>query len=210
MATALDVAKFFLSKVDRENGDAITQLKLQKLVYYAQAWSAALRNEPIFPEVIQAWINGPVVPEVWAKYREYERTPIPFDEEIDLNLFTSGEIALLEEVWNTYGELSASKLWQLSHQEYPWKASRAGVAPDEKTKEEIPFINLVSYYSSLTDKLHLESKIIPPEALQPNKQFLVSFFLKDGNAVKVPCDSIEDFIIDNSDSLEREYIALGI
>ena len=47
-------------------GDPISNLKLQKLLYYAQAWYLALHNEPLFPESIEAWVHGPAVPPVYG------------------------------------------------------------------------------------------------------------------------------------------------
>ena len=57
MATALQIADWFAGAIDREAGDSITHLKLQKLVYYAQAWFLALNDKPLFEEEMQAWHN---------------------------------------------------------------------------------------------------------------------------------------------------------
>ena len=62
----LDIAKWFINATDRDSGDAITHLKVQKLVYYAQGWAMAYLGSPLFEEDIQAWAHGPVVPSVWG------------------------------------------------------------------------------------------------------------------------------------------------
>ena len=62
MLTCFDAADYFLSKIDEDAGDVITNLKLQKLVYYAQGFSLALCGRPLFAERIEAWQHGPVCP----------------------------------------------------------------------------------------------------------------------------------------------------
>lgn len=73
MHSALDVANYFLCRVDREAGDTISLLKLQKLVYYTQAWSLVIRDQPLFYQDIEAWCSGPVVRDVWNQYEDYQR-----------------------------------------------------------------------------------------------------------------------------------------
>lgn len=145
MRTALDVAMYFLCRVDRDAGDTMSALKLQKLVYYAQAWSLVLRDKPLFSENIEAWPHGPVVYDVWNNYREYKHTAIPEPEVCDLN-FSEDEIEVLEEVWNTYGELSARQLENLTHSEQPWQEAREGLDPGEKSREVISCETMKSYY----------------------------------------------------------------
>ncbi|MEH2412837.1 Panacea domain-containing protein [Nostoc sp.] len=145
MPSALDVAKYFICRIDREAGDTISALKLQKLVYYAQAWSLVLQDLPLFPEQIQAWPHGPVVYDVWNSYRDYKHTAIPEPETYDLD-FSEDEIEVLEEVWNAYGELGARQLEKLTHDEHPWVQARKGLDPGEKSQEVISHETMKSYY----------------------------------------------------------------
>ncbi|HEU0080276.1 MAG TPA: type II toxin-antitoxin system antitoxin SocA domain-containing protein, partial [Longimicrobiaceae bacterium] len=69
MHSALDVAAWFLNEVDRKSGDSITNLKLQKLVYYAQAWAVTLLGRPLFEEKVEAWAHGPVGDVVYQAYK---------------------------------------------------------------------------------------------------------------------------------------------
>ncbi|HSX79064.1 MAG TPA: type II toxin-antitoxin system antitoxin SocA domain-containing protein, partial [Candidatus Saccharimonadia bacterium] len=62
MLDCYDVAQYFLAKADEDAGDLMSNLKLQKLVYYAQGFALALLDKPLFPQCIEAWIHGPVVP----------------------------------------------------------------------------------------------------------------------------------------------------
>ena len=74
---AQDVAKYFLANVDEDEGDNITHLKLQKLLYYAQGFHLAMqKGTPLFPESVLRWPHGPAVWNVWLKYRDYGAQPI--------------------------------------------------------------------------------------------------------------------------------------
>ncbi|MBW4662192.1 MAG: DUF4065 domain-containing protein [Drouetiella hepatica Uher 2000/2452] len=145
---ALDIALYFLHCVDRDAGDTISPLKLQKLVYYAQAWSLALRSQPLFPEQIQAWVHGPVVYEVWDAYKKYKYGTIP-EPDGGLPEFAEDQVEILDEVWNTYGELSAKRLEQLTHSEMPWINARQGLDPGERSQNIITQEDMRFYYSSL-------------------------------------------------------------
>ena len=83
--TAQDVADYFLSIVDEEQGDSLSNLKLQKLLYYAQGFHLAIKNEPLFDEDIEAWTYGPVVPSVYNQYSQHGGDPIPKPDKVDLS-----------------------------------------------------------------------------------------------------------------------------
>lgn len=120
--SCFDVAKYFLAQVDEEAGDFITNLKLQKLTYYAQGCHLALNDgEPLFPETIEAWQHGPVVTELYHEYKEYKATPIPVPNDIDFSVLDDDQRELLDEVYAVYGQFSAWKLRDMTHKETPWK-----------------------------------------------------------------------------------------
>lgn len=121
MLTCYDIADYFLSLCDDDNGDLISNLKIQKLVYYAQGFSLAINNKPIFEEKIQAWPHGPVVPDLYNKYKEYGNNALPVDNlDIDFSKYSQEEIELLDEVYDMYGQFSAWKLRNMTHEEKPW------------------------------------------------------------------------------------------
>jgi uncharacterized phage-associated protein len=133
MALALDVAKYFLTLSEPDEGDVVTHLKLQKLCYYAQGSALAVLGRPLFDEQILAWEHGPVVREVWEAYRQYASGAIPVPADFDAEaVLTAEERELLDEVWNVYGQFSAWKLRNLTHEESPWaNAVRDAVIPHE-------------------------------------------------------------------------------
>lgn len=118
--SCFDVAKYFLTQVDEDAEDFITNLKLQKLSYYSQGLYLAINDEPLFPETIEAWQHGPVVPSLYHKYKEYGANPIPIPEDIDFSLFNAEIRELLDEVYCVYGQFSPWKLRDMTHAETPW------------------------------------------------------------------------------------------
>ncbi|MBD2181756.1 DUF4065 domain-containing protein [Planktothrix sp. FACHB-1355] len=151
MKSALDIARYFLYRVDRDAGDTISPLKLQKLVYYAQAWSLVLRDKPIFQEDIQAWVHGPAVYEVWDAYKDFRHGAIPEPQE-ELPEFEEDELEVLEEVWTAYGELSAKRLEDLTHSEAPWINARKGLEPAKKSSNVISHEDMKAYYTSFLEE----------------------------------------------------------
>ena len=126
-----DVANYFLSRVDEEAGDAITNLHLQKLVYYAQGFSLAFLEYPLFPETIEAWQHGPAIPVLFEKYKEYRCNAIPVPKDFDFAVFSEDEKRLLNEIYEVYGSYSAWRLKEIVLNETPWKEA---IAKGARTK----------------------------------------------------------------------------
>lgn len=125
-ATASDVAKYFLTLNDEEVGELISNLKLQKLVYYAQGFYLAIEDEPLFNESIEAWAHGPVIPNLYHNYKTYESGPIPCPKDFDSDMLDSDIKNLLDEVYSVFGQYSAWKLRNMTHEEPPWVEAWAG------------------------------------------------------------------------------------
>lgn len=119
--TCFDVADYLLFKIDEEAGDTISNLKLQKLVYYAQGFSLALNHEPLFDENLTAWQHGPVCIPLYNKYKEYGAGAIAVPAELELDKFSKEDQELLDEVYEVYGQFSAWKLRNMTREEAPWK-----------------------------------------------------------------------------------------
>lgn len=113
------VALYFLFRSGKESNINITHLKLQKLVYYAQAWSMAINRRPLFQTNLEAWLHGPVSRELYLKYRDYGyRVISPVDNlEFDIN---PDDLDVLKGVWELYSEFDGKYLEALTHQEKPW------------------------------------------------------------------------------------------
>jgi uncharacterized phage-associated protein len=126
MISGHDIAKYFLVQTDEDAGDLISNLKLQKLLYYAQGFNLALYDEPLFPESIEAWTHGPVVPEVYHEYKDFGSNAIPMPSNVDFSKYDEQTIDLLNEVYSVYGQFSAWKLRNMTHDEEPWKNANLG------------------------------------------------------------------------------------
>jgi uncharacterized phage-associated protein len=117
---AIDVARYFLAKTDADVGDLISNLKLQKLCYYAQGVGLVARNEPMFGEEIQAWLHGPVVPVLWRHFREFGSAALPPVDDLELDAYTPADRRVLDDVYEYYGQYSAWRLREMTHGEAPW------------------------------------------------------------------------------------------
>lgn len=146
--TASDIAKWFLCHIDREAGESITHLKLQKLVYYAQAWALALMDRPLFDEEIKAWAHGPVAESVFHEYKRYAWNAIPCPEEDGADIDRDTE-QHLEEILNVYGDFSAKHLEQMTHAERPWKGARGRLPPYARSTEVISKKSMADFYGEL-------------------------------------------------------------
>jgi uncharacterized phage-associated protein len=123
--SCLDVANYFLVLVDREAGDAITQLKLQKLVYFAQGISLALWEKALFKEEIEAWEHGPVVRNLRKTFGGFKDGVIPAPGEIEFDQYEQQVKELIYRVYSVYGEHSAYYLRNLTHTHSIWKEAFA-------------------------------------------------------------------------------------
>ncbi|MDZ4767567.1 MAG: DUF4065 domain-containing protein [Chloroflexota bacterium] len=121
MNSAHEVAKYFLWLADAEDDDLVSNMKLQKLLYYAQGFHLAILDEPLFPEAIERWVHGPVVPEIYHAYKSYGKDGIAYGGDLDPNDFDLQTREVLEEVYKVYGHFTASWLRQLTHDEPPWR-----------------------------------------------------------------------------------------
>ena len=136
-----DIAKklILLADIDTANGgDNLTNMKLQKLLYYEQGFHLAAFGSPLFDAEIEAWMYGPVVPCVYAEYSRFGRNsiPVPDDEQVFL---PDAEERLFIDVYDTYKDLSAIGLMKETHNETPWKTTmphkRGSVIPQSSMQE---------------------------------------------------------------------------
>lgn len=124
----------------------MTAMKLQKLVYYCQAWSLVWDEEPLFEEEIQAWANGPVVPVLYElhqgkfKVRTWNGNPAALTEE---------QCETIRQVIAFYGDKPSQVLSDLTHREDPWVNARIGLGIGERGNRVITHASMAEYYGSL-------------------------------------------------------------
>jgi uncharacterized phage-associated protein len=127
MATAKEVAQYII-KSFRERGDSVTNLKLQKLLYYVQGWHLGLFGKEAFTGDFKAWVHGPVNLDVYHAYKHNRWNPIT-DAIDDVQLPDKLE-KHIDDVLEVYGDDSAWSLERRTHRETPWITARGGLPLD--------------------------------------------------------------------------------
>ncbi len=142
MATAHDVAAYILQK----KGE-MTAMKLQKLVYYSQAWSLVWDEEPLFKNRIEAWTNGPVVPSLYRLHRgQFKVDSWP---EGDPSKLTARERKTVDAILDYYSDKPSQWLSDLTHREQPWLEARKDLQPGDPSTRPISLAAMAEYYGSL-------------------------------------------------------------
>jgi uncharacterized phage-associated protein len=146
MNSLYNVADYFINRSDDEN--PMTPLKLQKLCYYAQAWSLVWDGVELFPDDFQAWIHGPANYDLYCKYKNF-KTISEVSEDYNINSFNSQQLETLDAVWDAYGKFSGKYLEQLTHEEEPWIITRGNLPAGTGSNRIIEKNIIKEYYSKL-------------------------------------------------------------
>lgn len=143
MPNVHDVAAYILKKQG-----SMTAMKLQKLVYYCQAWSLVWDENPLFRDKIEAWANGPVAPTLYEKHKGMFEVS-SWARHGDHSVFTEKQKQTIDSVLKFYGDKTSQWLSDLTHQEDPWLKARAGLPSGSRTNNEISLASMMEYYSGL-------------------------------------------------------------
>jgi uncharacterized phage-associated protein len=140
----MTIAKWFIAWAEAED-DELSNLKLQKLLYYAQGHYLARCGSPLFTDEMQAWVHGPVVPPVYRAFKKFGSSPLMLP---DTDPFTWDQVDeatadFLGQVWNTYGCYSAGRLRNMTHDEPPWRDNWRG---DDERGAAIPDDDMQAYF----------------------------------------------------------------
>jgi len=150
--TADQIADYFIA-FSNATGNLISHMKLQKLVYYIQAWHIAVFSEAILEEDFQAWVHGPVLPSLFERYKSFQWRPILRDDLDEPSLraleqsFSSSIREILADVIIEYFHKDAFALEQSIHGEAPWQIARHNLAADEPSINVIDKKTIHDYYS---------------------------------------------------------------
>jgi uncharacterized phage-associated protein len=138
MIDCLIAARYFIARAYEDRVEAeMTNMKVQKLLYYAQSLNLALYDEPLFEEEIQAWRHGPVCPPAYKFYSDFEAKQLPIPRKESLSQLPPEKQELLEEIWGCFGHYHAYQLSDMAHEELPWKKARKGLPPEASSTEPI-------------------------------------------------------------------------
>lgn len=143
MAALFDVAEYILATLGQ-----MSAMKLQKLMYYSQAWTLAWTDRPLFDEEIEAWAKGPVLPALYERHRGVFLLQPGFFGGNAHNLRAEEKNAI-DRVLAFYGPKDPQWLSGLTHLEDPWKNAREGLGPDDRGNRVISKAAMLEYYSAL-------------------------------------------------------------
>lgn len=144
MAKAVDVARYILEKTG-----SMTAMKLQKLIYYSQAWALVWDEAPLFEEEIQAWANGPVVPVLYGYHRGMFRVDEATFPDGDIDSLTANQKDTIDKVLEALQDKSGQWLSDLTHAELPWREARGDLKPTDRSTNTISLAAMHEYYSGL-------------------------------------------------------------
>ena len=164
MLTAHRAASYIIGTTDENIGDNVTNLKLQKLLYYAQGFHAAMHDgEPLFGEALEAWSYGPVVPTVYREYKSCGKEALPTPSYFDREAYAPEHRELLDAVNSVYGQFSAGRLWQMSHEETPWKST--------PPRQKIPLPIITEFFILLVEAGR-EGRVLDNHPIWPTAAFV--------------------------------------
>jgi uncharacterized phage-associated protein len=142
--TTVDAIVDYFIYVANDTGSFISNLKLQKLVYYAQAWYLGIYDTPLFDDDFEAWVHGPVIPALFYKYKEFGWAPIL--KEVQKPQFAQELEEFLEDITEVYFIREGLELEMMTTREDPWINARKGLARDEPSHAIITKDSMRNYY----------------------------------------------------------------
>ena len=131
MKDAVTIASYIAGRYQAEHGERIDEMKLHKLLYFAQREKLIRTGEPLFEGEFFGWRFGPVVPEIRGAYQNESFRAVTRED-------LGEDAGILDAVFENYAEKDSWSLSRLTHGEICWKRSRKGIAPNESSNNKIP------------------------------------------------------------------------
>jgi uncharacterized phage-associated protein len=141
--SVIEVANSVVAECDAERGEIISNLKLQKMLYYLQGFFIAIFDKKLFNEPIVAWTYGPVVVVAYRHFKKFGKGAIQLKRNEKKIILFGKEYNLFKNVMKEYGQFSAIKLMEMTHEEPPWKATF-----NECPRKEITYNRLKEYFKT--------------------------------------------------------------
>jgi uncharacterized phage-associated protein len=150
MPSAMEVARYLLQLAAQEpEPELVSPQRLQNLLYYVQGWSLGVRGEPMFPEPIQAWRQGPVIPKVHSCFADCGSGPIPLPTTSPQ--FSDEDRAFIDSIWSGYKIHSAARLREMTHSEPPWTIAFGACSPGQACGGEVTHEAMLRYFARLME-----------------------------------------------------------
>jgi len=145
MINVFDIAEYILARTG-----PISAMKLQKLLYYCQAWSLVWDDVALFPEEIEAWVSGPVIRDLYIVHKgKFAIFPNDFSDYVSGEHLEDSQKETIDAVLESYGNKSAQWLSDQTHSEEPWKSARIGLSNSDRGNNIITLDSIIEFYSSL-------------------------------------------------------------
>jgi uncharacterized phage-associated protein len=146
-----DACDYIIVKV-RAAAESLSHLKLQKLMYYAQAWHWAFYGKPLFAGKFQAWVHGPVNRDLYDRFSKTkslysEITENDIRPDFDMGAVAEDEAAHIDSILEAYAGLTGTQLEEMTHYENPWIEARGERRPSERCEIEIDEYLMARYYA---------------------------------------------------------------
>jgi uncharacterized phage-associated protein len=141
MTTAARVTDYLIYK-------ALTNKRLQKLLYYIQAWHLAINNNPLFNDKIEAWIHGPAIRSIYEEYKSYVANPIDKTPNKDVVQELGIEVTeFIDRILSAYSKYDTATLEYMTHAEDPWQKARQGLEANQSSNNEITHESMQAYFA---------------------------------------------------------------
>lgn len=147
--TSVEKVSDFFIMFARDKGDSISNLKLQKLLYYSQGWYLGIHNERLFDGEFQAWVHGPVEVSQYHRFKKNEWREI--SDNIEKPEFTKDIESYLQTIYEVYGKYYPYELERMTHSEKPWINARKDCQSDESCTNIISDEDMVLFFSNKTN-----------------------------------------------------------
>jgi uncharacterized phage-associated protein len=190
MVDCLDIARYFIVRAYEEGEEAqMTNMKVQKLLYYSQSLHLALYDEPLFPNEIQAWRYGPVCPPAYSFYSNFEANQLPIPSKDFLERVPEEDKKLLEEVWIFFGKYHAFQLSDKTHLEFPWQKARQDLPSDASSTSPILLEDMKALGQIKLDEIERENPAYTPVITE-----ILENTLNDETTVTVGKGEVRDWL----------------
>lgn len=136
MYNAIDIARYVIFH-ENQAGKIISNLRLQKLLYFIQAQFLVAHHEPCFSDRIEAWDFGPVVPNVYHEYKIFGSSNIPARQNNNSNTICKNDCTLIDNILQQASKYSTSQLVSITHNQKPWKNAYTRIYDNEITNADI-------------------------------------------------------------------------
>jgi len=145
------IADYVILRLNSDESINLINLKLQKLLYYLQAWSFGIKNEKFLDCSFEAWVHGPVSRKLYNRFKG-TRTLYSFITKDDVkfqnpeNYIDKEDIEFINYILDNYAGYSGSELESMTHNEKPWQEARKGFMPMQACTNNISEVTMTQYY----------------------------------------------------------------